>query len=375
MSVSTERTTGYEIPVTMGSKLRSGTRLVIGVMEAGALVDRYVIPRRDFRTKAGYQREVSNARVNQLVRDLLAKRVDLPTSLLLNLRGYEAGVHLVERDGREFLRLADEKLYVVDGQHRVEGLRRLVETEPERWSAFGISFVCMLGAEEREEMEQFYVVNSTAKSVRTDLALDLLKQRAEHSQGVMDALIERGQAWKVKAQTLAEGIESQPLWRGRIRFPGVPKGDTIIASAGMVSSLKGLLDTPYFGGITTENQLKILNAYWRAIHEVIPEVFVDPKAYALQKGTGVMAMHSILVSLLEYLRSKGESTIETESYIAPLSEMLPTLQGDTTSGDVAQGADFWKTGPDGAAGAFSSNAGRRVLVSRLRAALPAIEVE
>ena len=375
MATITSTSAGHEIPVTLGSKLRSGTRLVIGVIDAGTLVDHYMIPRRDFRTKAGYQREVSTSRVNQLVRDLLAKRVDLPTSLLLNLRDFKPSVHLVERGGREYLRLAEDKLYVVDGQHRVEGLRRLVETEPERWASFGISFVCMLGAEEREEMEQFYVVNSTAKSVRTDLAMDLLKQRAEHSQSVMDALTERGQAWKVKAQTLAEGLESQALWRGRIRFPGQPKGDTIIASAGMAASLKGLLDTPYFGGITSENHLKILDAYWRAIHEVIPEVFVDPKAYALQKSTGVMAMHSILISLLEYLRSKGKSTIEIESYVEPLTEMLAALQGDTTSGDVAQGPDFWKTGPDGAAGAFSSNAGRRVLVARLKAALPAIEVE
>jgi hypothetical protein len=34
----------------------------------------------------------------------------------------------------------------------------------------------MIGAGELEEMRQFYVVNSTAKSVRTDLVLDLLKQ-------------------------------------------------------------------------------------------------------------------------------------------------------------------------------------------------------
>ena len=37
-------------------------------------------------------------------------------------------------------------------------------------------------------MEQFYVVNSTAKSVRTDLAYDLLKQRAENDPEVIPAL-------------------------------------------------------------------------------------------------------------------------------------------------------------------------------------------
>ena len=48
-----------------------------------------------------------------------------------------------------------------------------------RWGEILIPFVCMIGAGERQEMEQFYVVNSNAKSVRTDLAMDLLKQRAE----------------------------------------------------------------------------------------------------------------------------------------------------------------------------------------------------
>jgi hypothetical protein len=33
-----------------------------------------------------------------------------------------------------------------------------------------IPFTCMLGATEDEEMDQFYIVNSKAKSVRTDLA-------------------------------------------------------------------------------------------------------------------------------------------------------------------------------------------------------------
>ena len=49
----------------------------------------------------------------------------------------------------------------------------------------------MLGATENEEMAQFYIVNSKAKSVRTDLALELLKQLTERNPEMMEALTER----------------------------------------------------------------------------------------------------------------------------------------------------------------------------------------
>ena len=61
-------------------------------------------------------------------------------------------------------------------------LRRLVEENPEERSDFRIPFVCVIGANEleEEEMEQFYVVNSTVKSVCTDFAYNpALEERGE----------------------------------------------------------------------------------------------------------------------------------------------------------------------------------------------------
>jgi hypothetical protein len=67
--------------------------------------------------------------------------------------------------------------------------------------------------------------------------------------------------------------------------------------------------------------------------------------------------------------------VEPESYESALEDSLTNLEGDTAEGGPAVGADFWRSGPNGAAGSFSSNAGRQVLISRLRADLPAVEVE
>jgi DGQHR domain-containing protein len=343
-------------------------------MTAAQLTDRYEIPRRDFRRKTGYQREVSATHVNRLVHDLEKKRVDLPTAVLLNLRNYEEETHLV-RDGEHvWFSPNGEPLYVVDGQHRIEALKRLVEENPDEWSSFEVAFSCMLGATENEEMEEFYVVNSTAKSVRTDLALDLLKQRAEADPRIMDALLETGESWKVEAQALTEAIVKTNVWQSRVRFPGEPKANTMIGSNGMVGLLRELLANHFFGSIQRDQRLQILDAYWRGIQEVLPEAFLDPTEYAVQKSTGVQIMHRILIPILEYLRSVGKSVIEKESYVPLLGQSLLQLEGDTAAGEIAKGIDFWKSGSDGAAGSFSSNAGRRVLTARIKAALPPPEV-
>ena len=124
-----------------------------------------------------------------------------------------------------------------------------------------------------------------------------------------------------------------------------------------------MLDTPYFGAINTQNRLRILDAYWEGVARVLPEAFVDPTDFALQKSTGVQIMHALLISVLELLRSKGLSVVEPESYETVMANTLLTLEGDTGEGGVARGSDFWRVGVQGAAGSFSSNAGRRVLLS------------
>ena len=363
------------IPVIESRALRTGPRVVAGVMDAGTLVALHAVPRRDTRNKSGYQRDLTRPRVNRLQTELRHGRVDLPTSVLLSMRD-DSGALL--KDGGEGLRLhlADRELNVVDGQHRVEALRGLIEENPEKWSGFRIPFVCVVGADEHQEMEQFYVVNSTAKSVRTDLAYDLLKQQAENDPQLAGALEERGEKWKVTGQAIVERLRRESVpWRSRIRLPREPVNDTTINNSGMVSSLKQLLASPYFGSVTMDNQVKILDAYWRGIDAVLPECFQDPRDYAIQKSTGVMTLHALLLSVIEHVRSRGDSVIERDSYERVLDSPLRELQGDSPDGDVASGFEFWRVGSTGAAGSHSSNAGRRVLLAKIRSRLPELEVE
>jgi len=368
-------TTPQWIPVVLTKMWHKKYDLVVGAMPVGLLVQRYSIARRDHLKKTGYQREPAIARVNRLARELEKRRVDLPTAILLNLREFSRDQNLREENGRWLFSPDQGVLHVVDGQHRLEALKKLYLSDAGRWREFEIPFVCLLGADQTEEMEQFYVVNSTSKSVRTDLALDLLKQRAENSPTLMEALDETGERWKVEGQTVVEELARTPIWVGRVRFPGHEKGQTTISSGGIVASLKRLLDGPFFAQLTHPQQVKILHAFWQGIRSVLPEAFDDPSKYTIQKSTGVMVLHSLLTGVLEIVRSRGWSVIESESYSRILESTLQNLQGDTASGDFARGSDFWLAGPEGAAGSFSSNAGRRVLLGKLRADLPEVEIE
>lgn len=367
-------TAPIEIPVMWGPKLRKGRQMLLAPITIADLAARYKVPYRNFATRTGYQRPPSTTRINQLKTDLASNRVDLPTAVLLSLREFKKSRNLVERNGQLFLVLTDESLYVVDGQHRVEALIRLMQREPDRWGEFIVAATILVGANEMEEMEQFYVVNSTAKSVRTDLAFDLLKQQAESNPLLREALDERGQSWKVEGQTLVEELAKTNVWKGRVRFPNEAPGETVVGSAAMVNSLRPLLVTAYFQMISTPNQVAILNAYWQGIRTVFPDAFHEPESYAIQKTLGVNGLHNVLVAVLEYVRSAGMSVTDPDVYADLMREPLMELDGETQAGEVAVGLQFWVSGPDGAAGQFSSNAGQRVLTARIRRSLPRVEV-
>lgn len=383
------------LPVCAGHQLKSGTPIVTGFIPAGLLIpDNYKVPYRDSLKKTGYQRPPQQPRINELATDLKQGRTDLPTAVLLNFR--HPGIRKALKYGNEgpYLdltelwgdesrpRTAGAYFFVVDGQHRILALQKVIDDEalkgnPDKWLSFQIPFVCMLGADEDEEMDQFYIVNSKAKSVRTDLAYELLKERADRDGSVYQALVERGRDWQVDAQGLAQRLfETSPVWRHVIRLPSMEKGDTTITNTGMVNSLRPALnDSPLFKRASMDQRIKILDAYWKGIKKSLPDAFEEPKEFSLQKGHGAMILHEILPDVLELVRSKGGSVTEPDAYTDVLGPALQALEGDNGRGETVKGADFWRATIEGAAGSFSSSVGRRVLSAKLRHLLPSLDVE
>lgn len=373
-----------EIRVVRGPTLRGKITTVVGVMPAMVLVMHHHVPRRDPIRDTGYQRSPARARIIRLASEIRNKHVDLPTSVLLNLRNAR-DEQVLARNGSDNYLLCldpgkssdDHRLFVVDGQHRIHALQKAIEDHGADIGNIKIPFVCMIGADEMHEMEQFHVVNSNAKSVPTNLAFELLKARAEGDSDFARRLEQRGKKWEVDAQSLTKRLASSSnTWKDRIRLPNMPKGDTTVPSASFVKSLKPLLtQTALFQSIKPlERQAQVIDAYWRAVRRVLPEAFESPSAYSIQKGVGVTVLHGIFPIVLDLARSGGDSIFEPASYEPIMDGPLKNLQGLNSEGITVQGAEFWRTGKAGAVGSYSSLAGYQRLAGYLQATLPELDL-
>ena len=365
-----------DLRYSSGEWMAQDNRMIaIGSISTSKLAKLYRVDRLNQKNNPdGYQREPVLTRVNSLVKELKAKRVDLPTAILLNLREFQPSKHISNDGGMptNLVLCEYDHLYVVDGQHRVESLIALFEENPDVWGSYAIPFVCLLGADLNSEMTEFHVVNSNAKSIGTGLAMELLKRRAEASEIVRDQLVETGRVWIDTASKLTDALKKTELWTGKIQFPGQSKTGTLITNNGMVTSLRPLVEQPgYFQSVGDPvQQSRILDAYWKGIKTVLPETMAEPDRFNLQRTLGTTALHGVLVNVLAVMVSQGLSVLEPERYADIMRNPLIELGETNAEGAFVQGADFWRRGSEGASGLFNGRPGTRVLQSKIKEHLP-----
>jgi len=367
-----------KIPVIRGQSLIGEIPIIIGSMPIKHMLDRHEIPYLDALRETGYQRIPSMTRVKKLATDLRAEHADIPTSILMNIRDVNISEYLTEEDGMLFLSIpldSDIKFYIVDGQHRILAFKILYDENFDKWGDYQIQFVAMLGASKELEMKQFYTVNSTAKSVRTDLAYNILTKLSDEDQHIHDKLIMNGTSWKVEGQRLADLLfKKSEVWKDKIRLANADKLDTVLPVASLVNSLAPVLKSKFFGNMSIDAQYNILEAYWTGIKQACPDAFGDDyKDYALQKGLGVAVLNDLLGDVIEVLRSQGKDVTDVKAYRELAKPMLDGLSAANADGKEVAGAEFWLSGKHGgAAGAFSSSAGKKLLSAKLKVNLPKI---
>jgi len=358
------------VPAVSGPDMEDGSHMVTGFIPMRALFGRFTVPYYNPITKKGYQRAPSKARISQFANKLRSSRIDMPNSVLFNIRDTSAReyfkngfLHLPEiKDNNN----SDLKMHIVDGQHRILALKKAIFDGWEEGADFLVPFICILGAEEPQEMKQFYEINSNAKSVRTDLALALLKQMTIEDPSMIEDLEGKKKAWLIEAQTIVERLANEsPLWRGRIRLPMMEKGATTMPSASMVKSLQPVLTSAFFRRLSEDQRLRILEAYWEGVRQLIPAAFDTPDDYTLLKGVGVRVLHNLLPVVVEAIRDAGKSTAVSDNYSDVLEDPLTQIHAINAYGVEVVGTEFWLSGADGGAGSYSSESG----IARLTAAL------
>ena len=180
-------------------------------------------------TFEGYQREVNKNHVNAIVQYIKKNDFYLPTSIIC------ATTDKFNED---------LKLYIVDGQHRIEAFKQIKEQDRElfeRIKEYEISVNVLEKPTKKLEIETFITINKTSKKVDTSLAL-ILKNKINKNNTAKELTILRQEYLAVELGIrLNDSKES--IWYNKIILEGNPTpktGETISLNA-FVKSTKILI--------------------------------------------------------------------------------------------------------------------------------------
>ena len=337
---------------------QEGVQMFTGAVRAEDLLQCTEIDifRQEDGRESGYQRAPERYRARALARFLKTQNTALlPNSVLLNARDE---VEIVEEGGLARLRIPESvKLWVVDGQHRLAGLRAAIEEDEDlRFKDYPIPVVVTVGLDEAREAEQFRVVNETAKKVRTDLARRILALLMSTREG-RQQLRSQQRMWEaISAQVidLLNTDENSPL-HGRIQQPNEKKSARhMVREVSFSSSLKPILNTfPYqdWGSQKVADQLR---DYWEAWYRAVPECFDGAEDYVLLRTPGIFSLHEVALHIWEVCRRE-----DSEPTASKIVDMLSDIPKYTSP-------RFWDSENGEGAAVFGSMKGFRMLADLIK---------
>lgn len=197
---------------------------------------------------SGYQRKIDKTHCDKIV-DYILRDFYMPSSIICSIRKDEYN--------------EKEKLFIVDGQHRVEAFRILMNSDKKRYDEianYELPVVVLINPDVKVEIETFITINKTSKKVDTSLAM-MLRNRLNEERSSDDLVMPRREyiatdiAWNLNFE------EEDSPWFNNILFEGNPKQnvETISLNA-FVKSTKVLVGCFERHGL--------LNCQWNSEYEI-----------------------------------------------------------------------------------------------------------
>lgn len=312
--------------------------LYITVVEASLLAEKAEIARRTKDRKKGYQRELSPTRLGKgrlgVTGYLLNQMGVFPTSILVNIRRsegevmFEKVVKFSDNIEAGYLNIPDNaKWYVLDGQHRLEGLKAAMR-ELKEFEKYPV-IITLTNEEEFYEMLMFYIVNSRAKSVPTDLVYRLLQSMLLEIKAPkwVEKILVTGAAYrKAVAANVVDYLNFKPNspFKGKIREVGEPaKPEHIIKDAVLIRYIAEIAREKTFEGLYDEELADLLIDYWGAIAEIYPKCFEKPRDYMLLSTIGISTFSKLFPTIYAYCARDGDvSRRNMKKYLSYLLEEI-----------------------------------------------------
>lgn len=317
---------------------------------------------REWLEKQGYQRKPTITRLKNISKYLYkADRRNaifsvFPSSIILSYRGELTFIPDSEGADHGYIELqANDTLYIIDGQHRFGGLKyAIIDDKIQELLSFQVPITILECKSKIDEIKQFALINRTQKRVKTDLGDRLLKTLKDL--GVIDNTIAglEQEDWKTRAVSIAEKLNSdrESPWHGRIIRPNSPRTDLAVAGESeFTKSLKPFLKSSWAKGISEDGEDKVydlINEYWCALRDIMPEAFEKPSEFVIQKTPGFHSLNRILSEVT----MKCTELYKKERNRKTFKKVLERINPERLE------SDWWKSGskddnreqrPDGAA--------------------------
>lgn len=299
-------------------------------------IDRWTPGNRD-----GYQRPPKESRFRNgkgsIVRYILKEVGVFPTSILLNIRGevkFEPKTKISENiEFGELYIPETAKLVIIDGQHRIEALKRVYNVAPEI-EKYPLPVTLMNLKEKFDEMIHFFIVNSRQKSIDTSLVFRHLqafleKAYVEDKKWVRETILGEQEERKALAVTIVDYLDEidESPFKGRIYYvaAGEEKDATVhlVDDITLARYIAKILSEKSFPKIDMEDVAILLAEYWSAIKELYPNCFKNPQEYTLLKHTGIASFTYLFPTIYAYCVMDGKmSKDQFKHYLSMLMEKV-----------------------------------------------------
>lgn len=302
----------------------------------------------DVANDQGYQRLLNKGRAKKLA-DYIVKGQDegdafLPTSVFLatdKAIAHDKATNTIAIDLNEV-----GPFSVVDGQHRLEGLKMAAERD-DRVLDFEVPVNIAINLPRIHQMCHFLIVNTTQKSVDKSVEQRIIARLTdaldvEDMPGLPKWIantVERGEVDKaVKLADYLNDTEGSP-WQGRIRMANADAADGSVNQRSFVKAIVKYVLTannPLGSALKDpEKERKAFLNYWKAITAILD----DGQSTVLYKYNGVELFCKFSIPFFSKLWNMGKFT-------APAMETLLRSCFDNMEGDYAGVGhpDFWAKG-------------------------------
>lgn len=309
----------------------------------------------------GYQRVMNDSHAQNISSYLQKPESLLPTSILVSTRknvpDFEKGK----------LTISKYPLFIVDGQHRIAGLRIAIQDKAlNTWKDASLPVILLSGFDKFEEMTQFVDLNTKQKKVETNLALELMYEMAKLNSEMRKRYVEEGNDWKIRAIKMVNEINkiTDSPWKNNIKLAGEKRQPSHITTAvSFATSLRPLMRGAFNAERNLSNNTKVLMNYWQALRLVFMDAFLEPKDYGIQKTPGLFSLHELLEAILQ-----KKAGLKFGYEVEPMVKLLRKIFEESSTR-----VDFWQSDLSTGVTMFGSMKGFRLLADKFITALNVVD--